>query len=270
MPQSKEGILHNSALFADMTPSEIERLCTLLCAFERHYQRGRHLISAGDPISGFGLLLAGAIQVFMDDVDGNHIVMADVSPGSLFAEAMACAGMKDPHHCCGHSKHRCALVSLRAAARRRLFYRSPVRPLRRQSASRGVRAQPALQRPHPGVVQKIHPRKTDHLFFPAGSTAEIPADHAEYGSEHDGGLFGRGAYCPVPGIVPYAAGRHSFVPQKPFSSAPCQGILNQLRRAHRICAAPFLFSLHRQRKLPGSAVYWEPTDHAKTGEQYVH
>ena len=95
MPQSKEGILHNSALFADMTPSEIERLCTLLCAFERHYQRGRHLISAGDPISGFGLLLAGAIQVFMDDVDGNHIVMADVSPGSLFAEAMACAGIKE-------------------------------------------------------------------------------------------------------------------------------------------------------------------------------
>ena len=50
-------------------------------------------------------------------------------------------------------------------------------------------------------------------------------------------------------------GRHSFVPQKPFSSAPCQGILNQLRRAHRICAAPFFFSLHRQRKSPGSAVY---------------
>ena len=95
MPQSKEGILHNSVLFADMTPSEIERLCTLLCAFERHYQRGRHLISAGDPISGFGLLLAGAIQVFMDDVDGNHIVMADVSPGSLFAEAMACAGITE-------------------------------------------------------------------------------------------------------------------------------------------------------------------------------
>ena len=25
---------------------------------------------------------------------------------------------------------------------------------------------------------------------------------------------------------------------------------------HRICAAPFLFSLHRQRKYAGSALYW--------------
>lgn len=95
MPQSKERMLHNSILFADMEPAEIERLCTLLCAFERHYQRGSHLISAGDPISGFGLLLAGAVQVFVDDVDGNHIVMADVTPGSLFAEAMACSGVTE-------------------------------------------------------------------------------------------------------------------------------------------------------------------------------
>ena len=239
MPQSKEGILHNSVLFADMTPSEIERLCTLLCAFERHYQRGRHLISAGDPISGFGLLLAGAIQVFMDDVDGNHIVMADVSPGSLFAEAMACTGIKEsPSLLWPQQTPLCSGFTARAAARRRLlpipcapasasicFARCPSAACASTTASR--------------CCPKIHPRKTDHLFFPAGSTAEIPADHAEYGSEHDGGLFGRGAYCPVPGIVPYAAGRHSFVPQKPFSSAPCQGILNQLRRAHRICATPF-------------------------------
>ncbi len=240
MPQSKEGILHNSVLFADMTPSEIERLCTLLCAFERHYQRGRHLISAGDPISGFGLLLAGAIQVFMDDVDGNHIVMADVSPGSLFAEAMACTGIKEspsllwPQQTPLCSGFHCALRD-GAFLPIPLCARFGVNLLRAVS-ERSLRFNDRIQ-----VLSKKSIReKTDHLFSQQVQQQKSLQITLNMDRSTMADYLGVERTA-LSGIVPYAAGQHSFVPQKPFSSAPWQGILNQLRRAHRICATPFLF-----------------------------
>ena len=155
-----------------MTPSEIERLCTLLCAFERHYQRGRHLISAGDPISGFGLLLAGAIQVFMDDVDGNHIVMADVSPGSLLQSY-------------GLHRHKGVPITAVATANTAVlwfhcaratapFYRSLCARfgvnLLRAVSERSLRFNDRIQ-----VLSKKSIReKTDHLFFPSRFNSRNP------------------------------------------------------------------------------------------------
>lgn len=137
--------------------------------------------------------------------------MADVSPGSLFCRSYACAGITEvPHHCCGHSKHRRALVSLRAAARRRLFYRSPGAPASASICFARCPSAACASTTASRCCPKNPSAKNCHLFFPAGSTAEIPADHAEYGSEHDGGLFRRGAYCPVPGIGPVCSGTAFF------------------------------------------------------------
>lgn len=90
MQSSEYRMLEASGLFAGIAPEDIPALCTLLKAGERRYARGSCLITAGDAVSSFALLLSGAVQVFMDDIDGNHIVMANVSPGMTFGEAMAC------------------------------------------------------------------------------------------------------------------------------------------------------------------------------------
>ena len=92
-------ILQNSILFSGISPTETDRLCTLLRAGERHYAKGSYLITAGDPIPAFALLLSGSVQVFMDDVDGNHIVMNNVGPGATFAEAMVCSGVPESPIC---------------------------------------------------------------------------------------------------------------------------------------------------------------------------
>ncbi len=99
MQQSKSSVLQDSILFSEISPDEIKRLCTILKAGERHYQKGSYLISAGDPISVFGLLLSGAVQISMDDLDGHHIVMANVLPGATFAEALVCSNVTESPIC---------------------------------------------------------------------------------------------------------------------------------------------------------------------------
>lgn len=99
MREEERAILQHSTLFSGISPAECERLCALLGCIERHYARGSYLITAGDPIPAFALLLSGAVQVFMDDVDGNHIVMHLVTPGSTFAEAMVCSGVAEAPIC---------------------------------------------------------------------------------------------------------------------------------------------------------------------------
>lgn len=95
MQKSELDTLRATLLFSGISSEEIGRLCRLLHAGERHYAKGSFLITAGDPISAFALLLSGAVQVFMDDMDGNRIVMANVAPGTLFAEAMACSDVAE-------------------------------------------------------------------------------------------------------------------------------------------------------------------------------
>lgn len=94
LPAEKAVLIH-STLFSECSAEEIAQLCTVLHAMERHYAKGSFLIRAGDALPAFGLLLSGSVQVFMDDLDGNRILMADVSPGSTFAEAMACSGVAE-------------------------------------------------------------------------------------------------------------------------------------------------------------------------------
>lgn len=98
LPQER-NVLQKSTLFSGISPEEADRLCVLLRAGERHYAKGSYLITAGDPIPAFALLLSGSVQVFMDDVDGNHIVMNNVRPGVTFAEAMVCSGVTESPIC---------------------------------------------------------------------------------------------------------------------------------------------------------------------------
>ncbi len=98
LPQERD-IMQNSTLFSGISSAETAHLCSLLRAGERHYAKGSYLITAGNAIPAFALLLSGSVQVFMDDVDGNHIVMNTVQPGATFAEAMVCSGMAESPIC---------------------------------------------------------------------------------------------------------------------------------------------------------------------------
>ena len=47
-------------------------------------------------MESFGLVLEGTIQVYMDDIDGNHMIMATVTAGSTFGESLCFLRRESP------------------------------------------------------------------------------------------------------------------------------------------------------------------------------
>ena len=52
------------------------------------YIKGEFLCRLGQPVERFGLVLTGKIQVCMDDIDGNRMIMANVTAGGTFGESL--------------------------------------------------------------------------------------------------------------------------------------------------------------------------------------
>jgi len=75
-------------LFAAMRPEEADLALQILQAKSGHYGRGDFLIRQGEPIRRFGIVCSGMVQVCVDDIEGNRMIMAEVTPGVSFAESL--------------------------------------------------------------------------------------------------------------------------------------------------------------------------------------
>ncbi len=90
------SLLGKTALFGGMDEEEIKKSLDLLCAEEKFYKKGDSLHFRGDPLLKFGLVLDGAVSVMTDDVEGNKVIMAQVSAGVTFGEALCFLKHKNP------------------------------------------------------------------------------------------------------------------------------------------------------------------------------
>lgn len=81
-----------SPLFSGLDAEQTEYALRFFHAQTRSFRRGEAIGSVGERVRRFGLVLSGQVQVFMDDFDGNHMLMANVTPGSTFAESMCFLG----------------------------------------------------------------------------------------------------------------------------------------------------------------------------------
>ena len=76
------------SLFAGLSPQQLQEALRFFAAQEREYPRGAMLKGADDPLTAFGLVLSGHIAVSMQDIDGRQMLLAHVSPGQTFGEAL--------------------------------------------------------------------------------------------------------------------------------------------------------------------------------------
>ena len=60
----------------------------------RRAARGEAIFPEGGPADRVGILLSGEAQVVRDDFYGNRTIRAVLSPGELFGETFACAGVE--------------------------------------------------------------------------------------------------------------------------------------------------------------------------------
>ena len=87
-------ILDQCVLFQGLDDEKLAYAMAFFHAQEHGYLKGERLNRVGEPLRKFGLLLSGSIHVSMDDFDGNHLLMASVTPGITFGEALCYLGVE--------------------------------------------------------------------------------------------------------------------------------------------------------------------------------
>jgi len=90
------GRIASCPLFKDLNEEEIRKAAEFFHAANRKYARGESLKHPGEKLGFFGFVLSGNVEVFMDDIDGNHLVMAYAEEGDTFGESLCYLGMPNP------------------------------------------------------------------------------------------------------------------------------------------------------------------------------
>lgn len=86
-------LLAQCPLFAGIDPQELPQMLDCLGGQVVELPKGDAVFLEGDPAQYVGVVLSGAVQIVREDYYGNRSVLTVVSPGGLFAEAFACAGL---------------------------------------------------------------------------------------------------------------------------------------------------------------------------------
>lgn len=92
--------LEQCPLFQGLTPEEQAYALSYFDAKTKTYEKGEFLHHVSFPLERFGLVLSGTVQVYMDDMDGHHIIMNSVGAGGLFGEAYCFLGTDAPIYIC--------------------------------------------------------------------------------------------------------------------------------------------------------------------------
>ena len=84
-------VLKSAPMFQNIEEAELYGLLGCLHAKPRSYEKGALILRAGDPITGFGMVLSGRVQVTREDLYGTRTLLTQLDVGDLFAEAFAFA-----------------------------------------------------------------------------------------------------------------------------------------------------------------------------------
>ncbi len=80
--------VYNSKLFMNLSEGDCNIALSLLSAQQMKFSKNNVLVSAGDSLSRFGLVVSGTVQVSFTDIDGHEVLVANVTEGDTFGEAL--------------------------------------------------------------------------------------------------------------------------------------------------------------------------------------
>ena len=87
-------ILSQCSLFSGISRQKMELMLNCLGGKTTCIAKGKSVFLEGNPARFVGVVLSGTVQIVRDDYYGNRSVLTVVSPGGLFGEAFACAGVE--------------------------------------------------------------------------------------------------------------------------------------------------------------------------------
>lgn len=88
LSEQELAVLRSNPLFRGLDRAQLDRQLAVMKAEKTHGERGETLLSPGKPIRHFGIVLSGAVQVCVDDIEGSRMIMAEVTAGNSFAESL--------------------------------------------------------------------------------------------------------------------------------------------------------------------------------------
>ena len=82
-------------LFTGIDAAELEVVFKCLGVVIKEVSKDTIIMLAGDKPQYVGVVLAGQLHVIREDYDGNRSLIAAITPGDMFAEALCCAGIDE-------------------------------------------------------------------------------------------------------------------------------------------------------------------------------
>ena len=87
-------VMSQCPLFAGISQEELKSMLSCLDGKIIQTPKGSPVFLEGEPAAFVGVVLSGKVQILRTDFYGNRSVLTVVSPGGLFGEAFACAGVE--------------------------------------------------------------------------------------------------------------------------------------------------------------------------------
>lgn len=89
-------LLLNNRLFENIGKDRLEAALLFYDAHFAQYKKGDYLHIAGEAMHRFGVVLSGCVQALSDDIEGNRMIMANVTSGNSFGEALCYLKLPEP------------------------------------------------------------------------------------------------------------------------------------------------------------------------------
>lgn len=85
----ENAVLSECILFHQISEADIPQVLELLHAYEKRFEKGAQILSAGHTTEWMGLVLSGSVTVQSNDLWGNRTILHHVGRGDFFAETFA-------------------------------------------------------------------------------------------------------------------------------------------------------------------------------------
>lgn len=86
--------LSNIILFDGISEKYYEDVLICLDAYIREYKKYEFVYKTGESLRHIGIVLNGAINVIKEDMNGNVMIINQISENELFGETFSCAGVE--------------------------------------------------------------------------------------------------------------------------------------------------------------------------------
>jgi len=88
-------LLKSVGLFQGIDAAELETMLICIGAKVEGVRKDSIILLAGDKPRHVGIVVKGQVHIVREDFDGNRSLMAVLTPGDIFAEALCCAGVSE-------------------------------------------------------------------------------------------------------------------------------------------------------------------------------